>query len=73
MRHDACELAGNGTVYVLHNGEVGWEKYIKVALMDLLVVSLSVSKIPFWAEIARTENGLTRGVVTGTVRLLYLV
>lgn len=39
MRHDLCELAGDGAVHVFHDLEVGWEEDVEVALLDLQYVS----------------------------------
>lgn len=35
VRRDACELACHGAVDVFHNGEVGGEEDVEIALVDL--------------------------------------
>ena len=65
MGHDASELPRDGSIDGLCDPEVGGEEDVKVALVDLVVVS-------FVDERDGIESGdLTRGVVTGTIRRLY--
>lgn len=59
MAHDLCQLARHGTIHVLNNVEVCWEKNIKVALVNLWNALIG--------DLWRNGVRLTNGVDTGTV------
>jgi hypothetical protein len=66
MRHHTSQLARDGAVDSFRDSEVCWKENIKVALMNLGIVS----------QLILDNHGLqepTKGVVTGTIFLWYRV
>lgn len=67
MAHDLRQLAGDCTIDVLDDVEVGREEDIKIALVDLV---LSAAILFRKGASKSSEEELTKGVETGTVRLM---